>query len=309
MRIVFFGTPDFSVPSLQALHKSRHQVAGVVTQPDRPKGRGLKPGISPVKQAAVKYELPLLQPEDLMAGHFQQELAKWQGELFVVVGYSILPPEVFEMPEKGTINLHASLLPKYRGAAPIQWSIMNGDKETGVTTFYIEKKVDTGNWLLQARTDIHDDDTAGTLHDRLADMGAKLLVETVNQIEQGSIEAKIQQGTVTSAPKIQPQHCIINWMWPAQKIVNQIRALSPLPGAYTFYKNKRIKIYGSSVLENEKQASFQQGEVVSTADARIIVQTGRHHLQIQELQAEGKKRMSAKEFLRGHTIPEGTILG
>jgi len=308
MRLVFFGTPDFSVPSLEALHRSRHEVAGVVTQPDRPKGRGLKPGTPPVKQAALQYNLPILQPHDLLEERFLEELAVLQGELFIVVAYRILPPEVFELPLKGTINLHASLLPKYRGAAPIQWAIMNGDKDTGVTTFFIEKHVDTGQWLLQAVTDIREDDTAGTLHDRLADIGADLLVETVNRIEQNTIKPKAQHGEATKAPKILPEHCRIDWMQPARRIMNQIRGLSPSPGAYTFLQKKRIKIYKGSVLADDKKSTHNKGEIISARDGQFIVQTGEHCIKILELQIEGKKRMSADEFLRGCKLSEGTIL-
>jgi methionyl-tRNA formyltransferase len=305
MRIVFMGTPEFAVPSLVKLTESSHIVVGIVTQPDRPKGRGLKVAFSPLKQEALRQNIPILQPEDLRDPAFIKDLTGFDGESFVVVGFRILPPEVFEIPKLGSVNLHASLLPKYRGAAPIQWAIMNGEKKTGVTTFFIEKKVDTGDLILQKEVLIRSEDTAGDLHDRLAAVGSELLLQTLDLIQQGKVVRVIQDGQVTSAPKIKTAHCIIDWTRPAVSIVNQIRALSPYPGAFTYWKGKRLKLFSASHEVCSSQSSELPGTVLDSTDEGITIQTGSGTVRFMEIQSEGKGRMSVKAFLRGHSLVTG----
>ena len=294
------GTPDFALPSFEALMASSHEVVGVITQPDRPKGRGLQVIAPPVKIRALEHGLPVLQPVDLKDAEFLDALRRLQADCFAVVAYRILPPVVYEMPPKGCVNLHTSLLPKYRGAAPIQWALYNGDTETGVTTFFIEKKVDTGAWIFQDRTPISPEDNAGTLHDRLAEMGGQLLLQTMDAIATGTAESHPQTGEATPAPKITPEHCRIDWSRSAEAIRNQIRAFSPVPGAYTLWNGKRVKLFAASMVE-ENDASVTPGSIVHLDD-RIDIQTGRGILSVGELQSEGKKRMSASDFLRGSSL-------
>ena len=305
MRIVFMGTPDFAVPSLLKLSESSHIIVGVVTQPDRPKGRGLQIASSPVKREAQRCNIPILQPDDLKSPTFIKDLKKLKGESFIVVGFRILPPEIFEMPENGTVNLHASLLPKYRGAAPIQWALMNGEEKTGVTTFFIEKKVDTGDLILQQEVSIYPNDTAGDLHDRLAAVGSELIVQTVDLIEKGSVKSIPQSGEITPAPKIRAEHCFIQWNQSAESIVNQIRALSPFPGAYTFWQDKRMKLYLASVDSEIEQTNVDPGKVIDLSEEGIRIMTGMGVLRFRELQIEGKKRLDVEAFLRGHNLKKG----
>jgi len=310
MRIVFMGTPDFAVPSLRKFASgSVHQVVGVVTQPDRPKGRGLRVRCTPITMEASRYGLPLFQPGDLRSDEFLSRLKAWGGDCFVVVGFRILPPEVFEMPPKGTVNLHASLLPKYRGAAPIQWALINGEKKTGVTTFFIQKKVDTGDLILQESVTIGKDETAGELHDRLAAVGADLLVKTLALMEEGRVERIPQKGVPTSAPKITTEHCEIDWNHPAEDIVNQVRGLSPRPGAFTTWKNKRLKIFRAVAEEDSDKRSNQPGRVATVSDQNIGVESSDGLVRIHQLQLEGKRAMPVDLFLRGSDISTGTILG
>ena len=210
MRIVVMGTPEVAVPSLDALMESDHEVVAVVTAPDRPVGRGLKIRFSPIKQAALDYELPIIQPENLKSDSFAEALTPFEADLFVVVGFRILPSRIFNIPRKGTINLHASLLPKYRGAAPINWAVMNGETESGVTVFFIEKKLDTGKMILQESVSIEPDDNAGDLHDKLMVTGADILLEAVDMIADGAFAAETQVGEVTLAPKITKEICRID---------------------------------------------------------------------------------------------------
>ena len=304
MRIVFFGTPDFAVPSLKRLAGSPYSVVGIVTQPDRPKGRGLQMTASPIKLMAQELRIPVFQPEGLKDPQFLHQLNNLKADIFIVVGFRILPSEIFELPPMGTINLHASLLPKYRGAAPIQWAIMNGDKETGITTFFIEKRVDTGAILLQDKAEIAKEETAGELHDRLAVLGAELLAKTVDLLVKGTLENRRQAGTPTRAPKILPEHCQINWNRSAVDIYNQVRGLSPFPGAFTQLENKRIKIFRVSVVDIKNNPLAKQGEIVLVSDGGIVVKTGQQYISIQELQMEGKRRLRINEFLRGNSISQ-----
>ena len=304
------GTPEFALPSLEALLESKHQVVGVVTQPDKPKGRGRILSPSPVKEFALKKNLLVLTPEDLKADDFVEQLKGLNLDLIVVVAYRILPEKVFTIPPRGTINLHASLLPKYRGAAPINWALINGEKRTGVTTFFIQKKVDTGNIILQKETEILPDENYGELSQRLSTLGAELLFETVDLIEKGkAIPLSQDESQVTQAPKITPEMCQIDWSWPAEKIRNFIRGLAPTPGAYTFFNGKILKIYKALVLD---QTHFDEGfgEIIS-ADKKdgFVAKTKSGRLKLSEVQPESKKIMSGYEFLRGYRIYVGDKLG
>ena len=309
MRIVFMGTPEFAVPSLRKLTESPHDIVGVVTQPDRPKGRGLSVAASALKREAERLHIPIYQPEDLSHPEFLASLNAWRGDCFVVVGFRILPAEVFEMPEKGTVNLHASLLPKYRGAAPIQWALIRGEKKTGVTTFFIDQKVDTGDLILQDELSIGSEETAGELHDRLAVLGADLIVRTMDLVEQGRAKRIPQRGIPTRAPKILPEHCEIRWNNNAEDIVNLIRGLSPIPGAFTFWEGKRLKIFHASAADRSMNRPSSPGRVVDTSEESLIVETDDGAVSVQEIQIEGKRRMKIGEFLRGYGMRRSAVLG
>lgn len=307
MKIVFMGTPEFAIPSLQILVESSHQVVGVVTAPDKPTGRGLKIHSSPVKQFAIDYDIPVLQPESLKDEQFLAQLRAFQADLFVVVGFRILPEIVFSLPPKGTINLHASLLPAYRGAAPINWAIINGEKETGVTIFFIEKNVDTGNLILQEKVTIEPDDNAGILHDKLMNVGAELLLEVVDSIETDDFTRSPQTGEVTQAPKLDKTLCEINWKKDTLQIHNLIRGLSPYPGAHSHLNGKNIKIFSSQVLDHAFAPETEPGKIIELNQkvGYIAVVTGNGVLALMELQMEGKKCMCASEFLKGCRIKVG----
>ena len=303
------GTPEFAVPSLRRLAESSHDVIAVVTQPDRPKGRGLRFAAAPVKKEAECLNLSIFQPEDLRHPEFLEPLRRLKGDCFIVVGFRILPPKVYEMPPKGTVNLHASLLPKYRGAAPIQWAVINGEKETGVTTFFIEKKVDTGDLILQETISIGSAETAGELHDRLAELGADLIIRTVDLIEQGRTVRIPQKGMPSLAPKILPEHCEIDWGEPAENIIHLVRGLSPRPGAFSYLHGRRLKVFCIRMHGRVAEFGFKPGRIVETSDEGISVETGKGNICIREIQIEGKRRMKTGEYLRGHELSIGTVLG
>ncbi len=305
MRIVFLGTPQFAVPSLQRLILSAHHIAGVVTAPDKPRGRGRKVVPTPVAFVAQEFGLPVLKPEALNSTGFLTVLNQWKADLFLVVAFRILPEAVFNLPPKGSINLHASLLPAYRGAAPIQWALWNGETETGLTTFQIEMTVDTGNILLQRKVEILADDDAGSLAERMADKGADLLLETVDAVEARTLTPRDQDSRLTSpAPKITRDHCAIDWTRRAVEIHNQIRALAPHPGAITKLADKTLKILRSRVLEDRPVA---HPGTLNITDADITCDTGDDVLLIEELQLEGKKAMDVDAFLRGYR-PRGRFV-
>jgi methionyl-tRNA formyltransferase len=310
MRIVFMGTPDFAIPSLERLVSSKYEVVGVVTGPDKPKGRGLALSESPVKRFSKEHNLKVLTPQNLKSDGFFYSLKELSPDLCVVVAFRILPERVFSLPRLGTVNLHASLLPKYRGAAPINWALMNGEAKTGLTTFFIQKEVDTGDLLLQREVDILPEENFGELHDRMASLGADLLLETVDLIEKGEAKPIKQDHTsATPAPKITREHCRIDWSNEAVQIKNQIRGLSPLPAAFTFYRGKILKIRKAEAVD---QTVFPDGfgEVVpADGKEKIWVKTKKGVLSILELQPEGKKKMSAEEFVRGYRIGVGEKLG
>lgn len=306
MRIVFMGTPQFAIPSLNKLIQIRHQIVGVVTVPDKPQGRGLKLSESPVKRFAREHDLKVLTPEDLKDESFILALKELNPNLIVVVAFRILPEEVFSIPPLGTINLHASLLPKYRGAAPINWAIIKGETKTGLTTFYIRKKVDTGDMILQKEIDIYPEENFGELHDRMADMGADILFETLDLIERGEVEPLKQKDSLaTKAPKITPEHCRIDWSRGAVEIKNLVRGLSPAPGAFALLRGKILKIFKSEVI-GETLFSEDFGEVVeSDTRKNVWVRTVKGFLSLLEVQPEGKRRMSIEEFIRGYRVKPG----
>src|SRR5262245_47789220 len=246
IRIIFMGTPDFAVASLEALVKAKYNIVGVITAPDKPAGRGMKLGESAVKKYAVRHHLKIFQPEKLKNAEFLAELKSLRADLQVVVAFRMLPEVVWNMPPLGTINVHGSLLPQYRGAAPINWAIINGEKETGVTTFKLQQEIDTGNILLQEKIAIRDDETAGELHDDMKELGASMLIKTIQQLTEGTLREVPQNITASDikhAPKIFTETCKIDWNNSSENIYNLIRGLSPFPGAFTFLKGKMLKIY------------------------------------------------------------------
>jgi methionyl-tRNA formyltransferase len=297
MNIVFMGTPDFAVPSLEKIYQSDHKLISIVTAPDKERGRGQRISFTPVKEFALKNNIPLLQPERLKDENFIKSLRSLAPDLFIVVAFKILPREVFTIPVFGSFNLHASLLPKYRGAAPIQWSIINGDKETGVTTFALEDKVDTGNIFIQKKIEISDNDNFGTIHDKLSIIGADVVLETINIISSGKIKLYDQDGSLaTPAPKINKEHGLIDWKKSAWEINNLIRGLSPYPGAYFYYNDKFIKIFKASV---NKEKVLSPGAIFSCKE-ELIIGCGHGALNILELQLGGRKKLLTSEFLRGY---------
>lgn len=303
MKIVFMGTPEFALPSLEKLIESRHEVSAVVTAPDKQRGRGRRFSFTPVKETALKKKLLILQPDNLRDQNFIDQVKKINADLFVIVAFKILPPEIFIIPKNGSFNLHASLLPKFRGAAPIQWSLIKGEKETGVTTFALEDKVDTGNIYLQEKIKIEDEDNFGSLHDKLSFLGAEVVLKTVDLIESGNFELQKQDNQfATSAPKITKETAEINWNNSALDIHNLIRGLSPYPCAYFMFEDKQIKIYNSKVSENKSALSgLKPGEILQQKN-ELLIGCGKNSLSILELQIEGKKRMQTPDFLRGFSF-------
>ena len=303
MRLIFMGSPEFAIPSLEKLTQSRHEMVGVVTVPDKPKGRGRKFSESPVKTFAREHDLKILTPGNLKDEGFVQTLRELSPDLMVVVAFRILPEVVFIIPAKGTINLHASLLPKYRGAAPINWAIMNGETKSGLTTFYIKKKVDTGSMIMQREVEIDTEESFGEVHDRMAQIGADLLLETVDLIEKGEVEATRQDDALaTPAPKITPEYCRIDWSRKAVEIKNQIRGLAPSPGAFALFRGKILKIFKAQVVE-DRSSSGDLGEVGETEKKESLqVRTGSGMLSLLEVQPEGKRRMTVEEFVRGYRV-------
>jgi len=300
MKIVFMGTPDFSIPSLKILLGSKHKILAVVTQPDKERGRGKKVSFTPVKEFAVENNIPVYQPDKLKANsEFIDQMKNHNPDLFVVVAFRILPKEVFEIPKNGSFNLHGSYLPKYRGAAPIQWALINGETETGLTTFKLAEKVDTGNIYLQEKVKVFPEDDFETLHDKMSELGAKMVLETVNLIESGNYELKQQNDTLaSSAPKITKEICLIDWNKPAIEIHNLVRGLSPHPAAYFIYNDKVLKVYKTEIIERNELKPFQ----IEQTKKELIIGCGNNALQILELQQEGRKRMSVEEFLRGFSF-------
>jgi methionyl-tRNA formyltransferase len=298
VRVVFFGTPEPGVAALAALIDSRHDVVAVVTQPDRPRGRSRTPVPPPVKERALAAGLPVLQPESPRESGFAEALAGYAPDVCAVVAYGhILPTDVLAVPARGFVNVHFSLLPRYRGAAPVQRAVMAGETETGVTTFLLEPTLDTGPILAVAREPISPEDTAGTLMERLSTVGASLLVETLNAMEDGTLDLRTQDATIaTPAPKVKPEEATIDWSRPAKEIANLVRGLNPSPGAHTTFRGKRLKVWNATALPGAARA----GEVAYAGKDRFAVGTGDGVLDLLEVQLEGGKRLRAEEFVRGH---------
>ncbi|WP_443938328.1 methionyl-tRNA formyltransferase [Pedobacter sp. MW01-1-1] len=299
MKIVFMGTPDFAVASLNALVQANFDVVAVVTAPDKPAGRGQKLSESAVKKYAVEKGIPVLQPEKLKNPAFIEELKAFNADLQIVVAFRMLPEIVWNMPAKGTINLHGSLLPQYRGAAPINHAILNGEKESGVTTFFLKHEIDTGDIILSERVAINDDETAGELHDKLMEIGADLIVKTVKAVENGTYTEQPQpeNATLKHAPKIFKEDCKIDWNKTTQEVYNLIRGLSPYPTAFTFLNDKTLKIFNAEVID--EKPSIQPGDFLSDGKTYLKYATADGFLKITDLQYEGKKRMPVEDFLRG----------
>lgn len=305
LKIVFLGTPEFAVESLSRLYNEGYNIAGVITMPDKPAGRGHKMLQSPVKQFAVEHGLKLMQPTNLKAPEFIEELRSLNADLFIVIAFRMLPEAVWTMPRLGTFNLHASLLPKYRGAAPLNWAVINGDKETGVTTFFLKHEIDTGDIIDQKRVTINPDDNVGDVHDRLMMLGADLTLETVRHIIDGNLKT-IEQDKLTGgveptpAPKIFKETCHIDWNNPAEKIHNLVRGLSPYPAAWTTLtttsgEELQLKIFKTSVSERTLLAP---GSIVIDKN-RMYIACSDRLLEILSLQLQGKKRLDTADFLRG----------
>lgn len=307
MNIVFMGTPEFALPTLKALHQSSHSILAVITQPDRPKGRGQKLVVSPIKQFALDSNLPLLQPKTVNDPEFISALSQNRPDAIIVVAFGQILNETFlKIPKLFCINLHSSLLPKYRGAAPIQRSILNGDSQTGVTTMMMDKGMDTGDILLTQVTPILETDNAQTLHDTLSDMGGSLVLETLRRLEEDTLlPTKQDHSLATYAPKLKKEEGLIRWDQPASILWNQVRGLTPWPGTYTLLNKKRLRILKVQVAEGA--LDDKPGQVARVTDAGIEVGTGKDRLIITELQPEGKKSMSAASFRAGYKIERGTL--
>ncbi len=322
MRAIFMGTPDFSVPVLTAMKEAGHDMLAAVTQPDKPKGRGKEMQMTPVKAKALELGIPVLQPKRVRDPEFVEQLRELKPDVMVVVAFGqILTKEVLEVPKYGCINVHASLLPMYRGAAPIQYVILNGEKETGVTTMFMDEGLDTGDMLLKTVVPITADETGGTLHDKLSAAGAELLIRTLEQMEAGTLRRIPQTGETCYVGTLKKSMGEMDWSRPAEELERQVRGLNPWPSAYTFLNGKTLKIWKAEVLHTEAVSSQEAEEPEALADRKscgsvivisrdsIQVQTGDGILAIRELQLEGKKRMTADAFLRGYPVEAGTILG
>ncbi len=306
LKIIFMGTPEFAVASLDALVNAGYNIVGVVTAPDKPAGRGMQLNESAVKKYAVEKGLKILQPEKLKNPQFINELKSLHADMQVVVAFRMLPEIIWNMPQMGTINVHASLLPQYRGAAPINWAIINGEKETGITTFKLQHEIDTGNILLQEKISIGEKETAGELHDKLKLLGAKVLVKTIQQIEVGNLKEHPQSEILNSkseikhAPKIFTETCKIDWNKNADEIYNLIRGLSPYPCAFTYLNEKMLKIYfGEKEITNHHYAN---GDVQSDNKKYLKFACADGFIHCTDIQLQGKKRMKVDDFLRGYKI-------
>lgn len=310
MKVVFFGTSDFAVATLEALSLSKHQVLGVVTAPDKKKGRGLTLGFSPVKILAQKNNLALFQPQDLADPKFLQALNQKQADLFVLCAYGkILTKEVLQIPKIYAINLHASLLPKLRGAAPVNWAIIKGERQTGITVFRMNEQMDRGEIILQEKVDITSTDTSFSLSERLSGLGAKAVLKALELLKRKNVDFRKQdEDKATFAPKLEKEDGLINWQAPSCEIYNRVRGLQPWPGAFTYLENKFLKIWQSKIVESPEDV--EPGEIVDVdTEKGILVQTGKDKLLITVLQLEGKKKMPVGEFILGHRIKVGNKLG
>jgi methionyl-tRNA formyltransferase len=308
LRLVFMGTPDFAVPSLRKLYEAGYTISGVVTAPDKPAGRGKQLKESAVKQFARKKGLTILQPHNLKDPSFQRALENLKPDLQVIVAFRKLPEAVWKIPPYGTFNLHASLLPDYRGAAPINWALINGETETGLTTFFLNNEIDTGRVILQERVPIDKHDSVGSLHGKLMEAGANLTKTTVEAIEIGKAEPYNQPlpHEAKKAPKITKETCRINWEWPLGDLYNFIRGLSPYPTAWTIFRGQQLKVFWAEPEEGEH--NYPYGQLLPRGKDQLLVAAKGGLLKMVEVQIQGGKRLSAAEFRNGFSIPEGTFL-
>jgi methionyl-tRNA formyltransferase len=311
MRIVFMGTPEFAVPSLKSLVREGHEIAAVVTQPDRPAGRGKKQKASPVKEAAFELGLTVWQPEKINTSEALEYLAVLQPELIVVVAYGKkLPVEILHLPAKGCLNVHASLLPAYRGAAPIHWAVIKGETETGVTTMMMDEGLDTGDILLKKVYPISAEVTTGQVHDALAELGAELLIETIAALARGDLQRIAQTGESSYAPMLKREHESLDWSRSALELHNQIRGLNPWPGAFTTYRGEDLKVWRSALLDNEqKNPGPKFGKVLRITEEGLVIETGKGELLLREVQPAGKRSMPARDFFLGRQGQVGDYFG
>lgn len=313
MRIIFMGTPDFAVPVLQSLINSRHEVVAVVTQPDRPKGRGKNMQFSPVKECALAHNIPVMQPVNVSVPEVIDELRAYEPELIVVVAFGqFVTKKIREMPKYGCINVHASLLPKYRGAGPIQWAVINGEKESGVTTMYMCREIDKGDMLLKDTVTLDPKETGDSLHDKLSMMGGPLLLKTIDQLEDGSAVRIPQcEEESTYAPKLEKTMGNIDWTMDADRIERLVRGLNSWPGTFTKIHGKTVKIWDCDVVcqetLTESQAEATPGTVIVSEKDQLIVKAGNGALSLRMLQPEGKKNMTVDAYLRGYPIAQGEL--
>lgn len=312
MKILFLGTSSFGLPALQCLLNSRHEILAIITQPDRPQGRGKKIIPSPIKSFALSKKITVYQPESIRDPSFGNLLKSWSPEIIVVIAYGqIIPRHILSIPPQGCINVHASLLPKYRGAAPIPWAILKGEKRTGVTTMFMDEGLDTGPILLTRETEIGLEESAGELHDRLAQIGSDLLLQTLEGLEEGKLIPQLQDNSqATYAPKITKEMARLNWQKPATELFDHLRAFDPWPGAFTFFNNRLFKMFRPRFFAGMEEITKEPpGTIVGLSSEEIIIATGRGYLKIGEVQLENRARMKVAEFLRGHPLTPGTALG
>lgn len=317
MNIIFMGTPDFAKESLEAVYNAGHKILGVVTNPDKPKGRGMKMIPSPVKEFAIEKNLKIYQPEKIRNNaEFIEEMKALNPDIMCIVAYGkILPKEILEIPNKGCINVHGSLLPKYRGAAPIQWAVLNGDKETGITTMYMDEGMDTGDMILKQKIEIGEDETTGEIWDKLSKIGGELLVKTIEQIENGTAPREKQGDDFSIAPMLNKEMAKIDWEnQDAKQIKNLVRGLNPIMGAYTFLEGKKLKFWKVDVAKQSQivvgnRLDFMKNGTVLVSDARdgLFIKTKYGILSVLEIQGENAKRMPIQDFLRGNKIEEFSI--
>jgi len=308
-RIIFMGTPHFAVPTLRTLIYEKYEILSVATQPDRPKGRGHKLTPSPVKMLAEEYNLTILQPERLDDSYLNPLLALKPDLLIVVAFGQIIPGKILNSAKWGGINIHASLLPQYRGSAPIQWAVINNEKNTGLTTMCMDEGLDTGPILMQQEVDILEGETAGMLHDRLSSLAPGLLIKTLGGLANGLItERKQDNSLATYAPKLTKEQGLINWSWPAERLYGLIRGLDPWPGAFTYHNEKMLKLFGCFLTGNRQTVSVP-GQINGLTERGLEIETGQGAIIVEEIQAPGKKRLPVKEFYRGSTLSVGSILG
>lgn len=323
MRIVFMGTPDFSVPALEALKEGGHEIAAVVTQPDKPKGRGKAVQMTPVKLKALEYGIPVYQPVKVKTPEFTETLKELAPEVIVVIAFGqILSKAILDIPRYGCINIHASLLPKYRGAAPIQWAVIDGEKESGVTTMMMDVGLDTGDMLEKAVVPLAEDETGGSLHDKLSQAGGKLILSTLQKLQEGTLERvpQTEEGTCY-ARMLSKSMGDIDWSMKAEEIERLIRGLNPWPSAYTGWKDRTLKLWkaralpadseevriAAAVQAGQEEAQAEPGQVVISDRRQLIIAAGEGFLSVKELQPEGKKRMDVESFLRGYPVEPGTV--